>query len=183
MTPRHVLLVAGLGVAGWLAFFGDKTPVGDIAEPVARAPRSAPALPSVAPSGATAHAAIAKASSAPDIAVLLPRDELIGGAHASTAANVLFVSQNWNPPPPPPPPKPAPPPPPTAPPLPFTYLGKKIEDGAWEVYVSRGDQTLILHVKSIIDGTYRVDAIQPPTLSVTYMPLNQVQTLAIGGLE
>jgi hypothetical protein len=34
-----------------------------------------------------------------------------------------------------------------------------------------------------IDGMYRVDAIAPPTLTITYLPMNQVQQLNIGVIE
>jgi hypothetical protein len=126
-----------------------------------------------------------KAASAPDILALRSREELIGGARvADTSA--LFVSQSWAPPPPPAPPKQQetePPPAPTAPPLPFTYVGKKAEEGTWEVYLARGEQTYIVREHSVIDPMYRVESIKPPTLSVTYMPLNEIQVLAIGGVE
>jgi hypothetical protein len=179
MKQRHLILAATLAGAAWLAFFGDKTPAGNIAEPVVRAANR----PAVRPAAPSASHATAKAGSVPEIEALIAREELIGGAQAAAGASVaLFGSQNWNPPQPPPP-KPAPPPPPTAPPVPFTYLGKKSEDGKWEVYVGRGDQTLILHENSEIDGTYRVDAIRPPTMTLTYLPLKQSQTLAIGGAE
>ena len=75
---------------------------------------------------------------------------------------------------------PPPAPPPTAPPLPFTYLGKAVGEGAWEVYLARGDKTYIVHPKEVVDGVYRVDAIAPPTITFTYLPLNQVQQLNIG---
>jgi hypothetical protein len=192
MTPRHVVLVGGLAVAGWLAFFGDKTPAGgDIAEPVARRPSAAAKPEQAAPrsaamSASTPTAKAAKTISAPDILVLQPRGELIGGARAADT-NALFVSQSWTPPPPPPPPKSEqksePEPAPTAPPLPFTYIGKKMEEGAWEVYLARGEQTYIVREKSVIDPMYRVESIKPPTLSVIYMPLNEIQTLTIGGAE
>jgi hypothetical protein len=183
MKLRPLVLAGGVGVAAWLALFGDKTPVATIAEPVTRTGAKAPAIQATPrPVPMPEKAIAAKATSAPDILALRAREELIGGAHAASTANALFASQNWNPPPPPSV-KPAPPPPPSAPPLPFTYLGKKVEDGAWEVYVARGDQTYILREQSVIDGAYRVDSIKPPTLSVMYMPLNQIQTLTIGGTE
>jgi hypothetical protein len=179
MKQRHLILAATLAGAAWLALFGDKTPAGNIAEPVVRTAKR----PAVRPATQPVNNASAKAASVPEIEALIAREELIGGAQAAAGASVaLFGSQNWNPPPPPPP-KPAPPPPPTAPPVPFTYLGKKSEDGKWEVYVGRDDQTLILHENSEIDGTYRVDAIRPPTMTLTYLPLKQPQTLAIGGTE
>jgi len=104
----------------------------------------------------------------------------VQAADQANAAS-LFNSQTWTPPPPPP--KPLPPPPPTAPPLPFTYLGKKIEDGVWEVYLARDEATYIVREQNVIEGIYRVDAIKPPTLSLTYLPLNQAQTLNIRGID
>ena len=180
MKPRHLILAGGLAIAGWLALFGDKTPAGDIAEPVMRQQPAAAKPEQIVQRAASTPET--KTASAPDILVLQPRDQLIGGARAASEASTLFASQNWTPPPPPPP-KPAPPPPPTAPPLPFTYLGKKSEDGAWEVYLGRGEQTYIVREQSVIDGMYRIESIKPPTLSVTYMPLNQIQVLTIGGDE
>lgn len=171
MTARRILLAAALAIAAWLALFGDKTPAGGIAEPVARA--------SVQTTKNSTPVQETKPSHEPVILALQARDTLIGGAAADKPANGLFDSQSWTPPPPPPP-KPAPPPPPTAPPLPFTYLGKKFEDGTWEVYLSQDEQTLIVRAQSIINGVYRVESIQPPTLSLTYLPLNQTQTITIG---
>ncbi len=69
------------------------------------------------------------------------------------------------------------------PPLPFTYLGKKFEDGAWEVYLARGERTIIARPQTVIEGGYRVDAIAPPNLSLTYLPLNKAQRLHIGGAD
>src|SRR5262245_22339006 len=39
--------------------------------------------------------------------------------------------------------------------MPFTYIGKESSDGRWQVFLSRGDETLIVHEQSIIDGAYR----------------------------
>ncbi|MCC2956584.1 hypothetical protein LK542_13270, partial [Massilia sp. IC2-477] len=69
---------------------------------------------------------------------------------------------------------------PTAPPLPFTFIGKSLQDGAWEIYLARGDRTYLVRENTVIDGTYRVDAVRPPVLTLTYLPLNQVQQLNIG---
>ena len=67
-----------------------------------------------------------------------------------------------------------------APPMPFTYIGKAVADGAWEVYLSRADKTYVVRNHTVIDGTYRVEKIVPPLMSVTYLPLNQVQQINIG---
>lgn len=193
MTRRHILLAAGLLIAGWFAFFADKSPSDGIAAPVARSSVSASvatstatsAIATVAAAGASESGVSATAGKADHphvILALLARETLIGGAHAGNQAAPLFASQSWTPPPPPPPP-PAKAVAPTAPPLPFTYLGKKNEDSNWEVYLARGEQTFIVKAQSTIEGAYRIDAITPPTMSVTYLPLNQKQNLNIGGTD
>jgi hypothetical protein len=179
MKRRHWILAAALAVAAGLAIFGDKTPETQVAEPVTRA--AAPVRPVVR------RAELGQKGEEPAILRLLPRDELIGESEDAfkSAEGKLFGPQNWNPPPPPPPP-PAPPPPPpapTAPPLPFTFIGKSLSAGEWEVYLSSGSRTYLVRDKSVIDGLYRVDSIVPPTLTLTYLPLNQVQQLNIGAFN
>lgn len=194
MKARHFLMAAGVAIAGWLAVFGDKTPEAGIAEPlpVAAAQKPAaskPAAPvaaavrksAVARTGAVVAAVAVNDGSGSPILDLQARDTLIrDGRKANDGA--LFNRQSWTPPPPPPL-KPSEMPPPVAPPLPFAYLGKKLEDGVWEVYLARGESTVIARQSIVIDGKYRVDAIKPPTLSLTYLPLNQVQRLTIGGTD
>jgi hypothetical protein len=80
-------------------------------------------------------------------------------------------------------PPPPPPPPPQAPPLPFTYMGKLIEDGRVVVFLTQGDRNYIVHPGDTIDGTYRVDAVTEQRLSLTYLPLKQKQELAFGGAQ
>lgn len=69
---------------------------------------------------------------------------------------------------------------PSAPTLPFTYLGKKLEGGRWEVFVDHKGTTRILQTGSEWDGTYRVESIVPPSMSVIYLPLHERQVLSIG---
>lgn len=177
MHKRHILLALALAVTLWLAIFGDKTPDSVIAEPVTR-PRLSGGV-STQPN-ATSPKKLSKDE--PVILALHDRENLIGGAKAEKVAEGIFKSHSWMPPPPPPP-KPLPPPPPMAPPLPFVYLGKKFEDAEWEVYLGRGEQTFIVRQKTMIEGVYRADSIEPPTLTLTYMPLNQQQLLTIGGSD
>jgi hypothetical protein len=195
MKPRHMLMGAALAGAALLVIFGDKSPDTEVAEAVQRAPRAASA-PAAAPATAPAAAPAAAVSAAParapsasegarpgagTILALVPRDILIGDSEAQfqQGGNAVFGRQDWTPPPPPPQPAP-PPPPPSAPPLPFTFIGKSVADGAWEIYLARGDRTYVVRDKTVIDGTYRVDAIAPPVLTLTYLPLNTVQQLNIG---
>ncbi|ELX13324.1 hypothetical protein Jab_1c19470 [Janthinobacterium sp. HH01] len=185
MKPYQIVMGVALAAAAGLALFGDNTPSGDIAEPVARG-----ATASAAASATPAPAPRAGRDSKPqaDVAILrlTPRAMLVGESGDATFASGegVFLGQNWNPPPPPPPPpSKEPPPAPVAPPMPFTVLGKGVADGAWEVYLARGDKTYVVRNQTVIDGTYRVEKIAPPLMSVTYLPLNQVQQINIGVLD
>ncbi|WEF35648.1 hypothetical protein [Pseudoduganella chitinolytica] len=181
MKPRHLLMGAALVATAGLVLFGETTPETEVAEPVERAQRPAPAA---TPLPVAVRAA--QAADAGTILRLVPRSELIGEAgEAAFEGNDLFAGQNLNPPPPPPsePSGPPPPPAPTAPPLPYTVLGKAVADGAYEVYLAQGERTYVVRTNTVIDGMYRVDAIAPPTLTLTYLPLKQVQQLNIGVMD
>lgn len=190
IKPRHAILALALVGAALLAAFGDRSPNGAIAEPVERPATAAlvrTAVPVPAPVPVVPAARAGEAPAGQQVLALVPRDVLIGDSDAAfgQAQNGAgpFAHHDWTPPPPPPPPpQPAPPPPPpTAPPLPFTFIGKSVGDGAWEVYLARGDRTYVVREKgAVIDGTYRVESIAPPVLTLTYLPLNQVQQLNIG---
>ncbi len=192
MKTKHLIMGAALVGAAALVAFGDNSPDTSVAEPVTRGATDArlaqrAQAPAVLPPAATSSVAssqTAPAKAAPHILRLLPRHALVDGSGLKEGANV-FASRDWTPPPPPPPPvaAPPPPPPPTAPPLPFTLIGKANENGALEVYLARAGKVYIVKPKTVIDGTYRVDAIAPPLLTLTYLPLNQVQQLNIGAFD
>ena len=185
MKPRHLVLGAALAGAALLAIFGDRSSDAEVAEAVERAPAARP-LQAASSAAAAVRAPVtaapdARASGRSPILALVPRETLIGDSDEQfrQGDNAVFGRQDWTPPPPPPAPAP-PPPPPSAPPLPFTFIGKSVADGAWEVYLARGDRTYVVRDKAVIDGTYRVDAIAPPLLTLTYLPLNKVQQINIG---
>lgn len=92
------------------------------------------------------------------------------------AVRDAFEARSWAPPPA----KPAPPPPPQAPPLPFTYVGKIMEGGQITVFLARQDRSYVVKRGETLDGTYRVDEINAASMQLTYLPLDQKQTLAIG---
>ncbi len=186
MKPYQIVMAVALAGAAGLVLFGDNTPASDIAEPVTRiAGAGVASAPAAAP---TPRLVTRDGKPQADSAILrlTPRAELVGDAGDATFASGegVFMGQNWNPPPaPPPPPSNAPPPPPMAPPVPFLYIGKAAADGAWEVYLSRGDKTYTVRNNTIIDGVYRVEKIAPPLMTVTYLPLKQQQQMNIGVLE
>jgi hypothetical protein len=200
MKPRHLVLGAALLGAVLLVVFGDRAPETVVAEAVERPAavlRPVPAAAAVAmvppatPGAVNIRPGASRGKEQPILA-LVPREILIGDSDGrfgqgenGAGANLIFGRRDWNPPPPPPQPAPPPPPPPppTAPPLPFTFIGKSVGAGAWEVYLARGDRTYVVRADTVIDGMYRVDAIAPPVLTLTYLPLNQVQQLNIGVFE
>jgi len=171
MKPRHIALGAALVLAAGLLAFGDRSPKGEVAEAVER-PGALPVR--------SAALKTASVKPAPVIARLVPREILIGKGAAGSGS--LFAHQDWTPPPPPPP-KPAPPPPPSAPPLPFKVIGKSLEDGKWEVYLASGERTHIASEGGVLEGAWRIDRIAPPLMTLTYLPLHQVQQLNIGVFE
>ncbi|MCG2586560.1 hypothetical protein [Massilia sp. TS11] len=172
MKPRHLVMGLALAGAAALVLFGDRSPSGAISEPVVRA------RPAAAPAAARAPAPVPTAAA---VLPLIPRETLIGDPSAHTpalfgAAAAAPVTQVKNEAPPPPPP-------PSAPPLPFQVIGKAVSDGQWQVFLARGDRTYVVAANSVIDGVYRVDSIAPPSMTLTYLPLNQQQQLSIGALE
>jgi len=196
VKPRHLALGAALLAAAALVLFGDRTPDEEVAEAVVRP--AAPSTPAAGTAAARPPAAVLVRTAEPvrgdavprqPILALVPRAVLIGDGDSAFGQDPnggVFGSQSWVPPPPPQAAvqaAAAPPPPPMAPPLPFTFIGKSVGDGVWEVYLARGDRTYVARTNEVIDGTYRVDAIAPPILKLTYLPLNQVQQLNIGVFE
>ena len=101
----------------------------------------------------------------------------------------LFVPQDFRPPPPPPPKRsapvpavlPQPAPPPQAPPLPFHYIGKLVEEGSGaSVFLALGDRNLVLKPGDVVDDKYRVEEVTEHAVVLTYLPLSLRQTIPIG---
>lgn len=68
---------------------------------------------------------------------------------------------------------------PSAPPLPFTYIGKLIQDGRTEVFVLRGDELISIAAGQKIDAHYQVDWISDARIAFTYLPLKSRQMLEV----
>jgi hypothetical protein len=174
---RWLLWLALLAAAAWLAVFGDKTPAASTTLPSARAS----ALPSAVAAAVSASIPTADRNRANRVQTatlesLQPRDTLIPSAPAERPIRDIFSAASWAPPAPPP----VAPAPAASTPPPFTFVGKKLEGEQWEVYLARGEQSFIARQGSIIDGSYRVDRIEPPTLTMTQLPQAQTMTIAIG---
>jgi hypothetical protein len=109
-------------------------------------------------------------------------------ASSPVSSTDIFTPRSWllPPPPPPLPPPPAPPaapavaPKPVVPPLPFAFVGALDEKGkSRQVFLSKGDQLIVVKASDVVDATYRIDQITETSIVITYLPLNQQQTLPI----
>jgi len=71
---------------------------------------------------------------------------------------------------------------PVVPPLPFSYIGKMIdeESGKLVLYLSKGDVPYSVSVGDLIDGIYRVEGVSEAEVTLIYVPLNVKQVLIIG---
>jgi hypothetical protein len=75
---------------------------------------------------------------------------------------------------------PPPPPAPTAPPLPFTYLGRYGDTETRTIILSKGDRVYTVAVGDVIENTYRVEKSAMGMVNLTYLPLNIEQSLRTG---
>ncbi|KWC53547.1 hypothetical protein [Burkholderia ubonensis] len=177
------MLVAASPAPSPRAAFGHLHSDGAPARPVAghRAPPSR-AIAQAASAAAAASAASGARVDAPTPAAT-PREKLaaLRAPVSVESANDPFTASSWLPPPPVEAPLPAArPAPPTAPPVPFTYVGElDAKADKPQVFLSNGDQLLIVSPGDVIDGQYRVDAVSASNVVLTYLPLNQTQVVSI----
>jgi hypothetical protein len=103
-----------------------------------------------------------------------------------------FAPRGWQPPPPveatiapvAQPAVPAAPPAPAGPPpLPFKFMGAMNDDGALTIYLSKGDQAMAARVDDVLDGSYKVLALDNQHIDFEYMPTNEKQTLTFPASE
>jgi hypothetical protein len=134
------------------------------AQPAAPAPRAERPVRDADP---------ARADAVPEV-----RLDLLGKRAAVAPAGDPFRAQSWEPPveqrvrraaPPPPPPQ--------APPIPFAYMGKLVDDGTTTVFLARADRNYVVRAGDTIDGTYRIEKIGDEAVELVYLPLKARQTL------
>ncbi len=74
-------------------------------------------------------------------------------------------------------------PPPQAPPLPFIFLGRYESAGETLIFLKHLEQNLVVRAGDTIAEYYKVESFKGTTLTLRYLPLNQVQTLEVGGVQ
>jgi hypothetical protein len=168
---------ATLAATVWAALQTDDTPT--VEPPAAPSPRARAAEP--APREADRGTRVATA----------PRPSLVwpDAPHSDRSRWQDISAQGeaaWGPPPPPPPP-PAPPPMSPAqaasaaelraPPFPYTLIGR-IDDGVPRALLSGPLRSFGVKAADVIDGQWRVDAVQPRGVTLTWLPGQTKKTLA-----
>lgn len=174
MRMRRMVFAGGLISAALIAVFGDRSSPGEVVLATRAGPAPAsmrlPASAQSTTSDVSNHVGVAP------LGVLMLQDRTLPTAHTIEKPDAApFAVLSWAPPPP----APATPEKPSAPPLPFTYLGKELEGDQWRIFLARENEVLIVKADDVIGGTYRIEKIAPPTVTVLYLPLNQTQQLSI----
>ena len=178
MSVRWLFLLAALAVTVWFSVGNPDSPDGVVSEAVVKstsAEASTASRSGVKP--------VATEASLTRLKVRQPPYPLFDAAAVADMADKeapIFHLQSWTPPPPKVVAKVELP---KAPPWPYVYLGQQYSQGEWWVYLTLGDETRAVKKGQILDTKYRIDKIEPPTLSVTYLPLNEVQTVTIGAFK
>lgn len=158
MKPRQAvlgaLLAATLAAAWWVGGEPELPPDADIVQAGRPAPGKTRAAAPQQPAGAAE-----------------PRFP-VGGPD-------LFPAQSWRPPPP----KPVataslPPPPPMAPPLPFRFVGRWVDEQGETVFLAQGERVLHVRAGQTLDP-WRLDRVEADRLAFTYLPLGQQQFLRL----
>lgn len=67
-----------------------------------------------------------------------------------------------------------------APPLPFQFVGRFIDDGKTAYFLQMEDNNIVARVGEKVGDNYQLDDAANGTLTFTYLPLKQKQTLAVG---
>ena len=67
---------------------------------------------------------------------------------------------------------------PQPPPMPFTYMGRLIEDKQVAVFLTRGEQHYIVRKGDMLERSYRVEEIGDNGMVLTYLPLKRKQQLS-----
>lgn len=161
-APRQLALFGALGLSlaatAWVSQ-GD----GDTPEPVAALPRRT-ATAGVSPADWPAPAASSRAAEWP---ALDPQARAAWGEAAPVAAAAAA---------PPPVAQAAddPPPPPSAPPFPYQLVGR-LTDGASRAVLNNAQRSAVVGVGEVVDGQWRVEAVEPAGLRLTYLPLGLPQ--------
>lgn len=176
MNPKQkrlVLMLPLLAIAAWLALFGDKTPVDEVAEPTrASSAASSEAVPA---SSDASESPVVHAAAEGDVLRVAPR-ERVSAMIDSADMRDLFASSV--PPPPPVDPQAAPPPPPPV--LPFVYIGRELEQSRWRYFLEKNGQVYVLSAGEQAEG-FKLEKAGNGELALVELSTQARHVIAIDG--
>jgi len=111
-------------------------------------------------------------------AARLPSREAIGAARGQP-----FDPRSWAPPPRQASAVAVAPPKPVAPPVPYRVAGQVMHDGMNQVVLARDDRVFTVREGETLDNLYRIEAIRPDAVTITYLPLAERQQIPVSGLR
>jgi len=114
----------------------------------------------------------------PERLAQLPSRDAIGAARGQP-----FDARSWAPPPRQAPVVAVAPPKPVAPPVPYRVAGQVMHDGLNQVVLARDDRVFTVGQGETLDNVYRIEAITPDAVTITYLPLAERQQIPVGGLR
>ena len=59
-------------------------------------------------------------------------------------------------------------------------MGRMVEAERLTVFLVKGERVYLASEGDVIDDTYKLEKVEPGQLTLLYLPLNTVQTLAVG---
>jgi len=172
---RLLIMLPVLGIAAWLAFFGDKAPVdkGFASAVVPARPANTAARPQGVVAGVVTTPAPENLSAAPSspreeikLALAKPPVANLFGSPAPVAPPVANVVNDEAPPPPPPPH--------------FTVIGSVLKDGRFNVFLDKDNQTYVATPGAVIDGN-RVDVVKSDQVQLFNLSTKTTQIIPIEG--
>ncbi|MDC8758642.1 hypothetical protein [Janthinobacterium fluminis] len=72
---------------------------------------------------------------------------------------------------------------PGAPPLPFQFLGRFVDEGRAAYFLQAQGRNVVARVGEKVDEHYILDSVSGDALHFTYLPLNQQQALVVGDMN
>lgn len=99
------------------------------------------------------------------------------GVRFGKQATNLFAAHSWQPPPPKPVQQKAADP--KAPPLPFRYVGKMLEQGSVVAFIAQDARTFLARKGDVLLN-YRIESVTPTQMTFVFLPLDETQTLSFG---
>ena len=168
-------LLASLAATFWAAQTGDDTAA--TAQPVAGSSR-----PAAVPAATAVAKTAAKAASAAEVAQLPTDWQPVQRKVWAAPPDGQFAA--WAPPPPPPAPRevkgpPPVPPAPVAPAFPYQIIGSLVQNGQTQAFLASPTRSLNARAGEVIDGQWRVDQVSATGLSLTWLPAQIKQQIAL----